>query len=83
MLFMITQTHRPETCPKATGRANTHIDIDGQDIALKGCWEASTHHALWYLVESDDYQAVHHLLEPGMKGGTTTVEPVEELFLAL
>ena len=77
---MITQTHRPETCPKGTGRANTHID--GQDIALKGCWEASTHHALWYLVEADDYQAVHQLLEPGMKGGTSTVEPVEELFFS-
>ena len=80
MLFMVNQAHPPETCPKVSGHANTHIDIDGQDIALKGCWEASTHHALWYLVEADDYQAVHHLLEPGMKGATTTVEPVEELF---
>ena len=73
MLFMITQTHRPETCPKGSGRATTHIDndididIDGPNIAMKGCWEASTHHALWYLVEAENYQAVHHLLEPGIK----------------
>ena len=79
MLFMITQTHPPETCPKGSGCANTHIEIDGQAIALKGCWEASTHHALWYLVEANDYQAIHHFLEPGMNGGTTTVEPVDEV----
>ena len=58
MLFTITQTHPPETCPKGSGRANTHIDIDVQGIALKGCWEASTHHALWYLVEVDDYRSL-------------------------
>ena len=80
MLFMITKTRPPETCPEGSDRANSHIEIDGQGIALKGCWEASDHHALWYLVEADDYQAIHHFLEPWMKGGTTTVMPVDELF---
>lgn len=55
---MITQTHPTETCPKGSGRANTHIGIHGQDIALKGCWEASTDHTLWYLVEADHYRSL-------------------------
>ena len=79
MLFMVNQAHPPETCPKVSGHANTHIDIDGQDIALKGCWEASTHHTLWYLVEAEDTWAVHRFIGQGRERCATTVEPVKEV----
>jgi hypothetical protein len=78
MLFMITQVHAPETCPKDEGGADALIDTNTQGVTLKGRWGAWTHHTIWYLVESDSSEAIQRFLDPGMMRCTCTVEPVEE-----
>ena len=78
MLFMITQTHAPESCPKDTGGADTLIDIDANGVTLKGRWGAWTNHKVWYLVDADDSVAITRFLDPGMKHCTASVEPVGE-----
>lgn len=78
MLFMITQTHSPESCPKDSGGADTLVDMGAQGVTLKGRWGAWTHHTIWYMIEADDAQAITHFLDPGMKGCTCRVEPVGE-----
>ncbi len=78
MLFMITQTHTPETCPIDAGGADTLIDKDAKDVSVKGRWGAWSHHIIWYLVEADSLNAVQRFLDPGMKRCTCTVAPVTE-----
>ncbi len=78
MLFMITQVHTPETCPKEEGGADVLIDKTAQDVTLKGRWGAWSHHTIWYLVEADDLEPIQRFLDPGMKRCTCTVEAVGE-----
>ncbi len=78
MLYMITQTHTPETCPIDAGGADTLIDQNAQGVSVKGRWGAWSHHIIWYLVEADSLDAVQKFLDPGMKLSTCTVAPVTE-----
>lgn len=38
MLFMITQVHPPETCPKDSGGADALIDMNAEGVTVKGRW---------------------------------------------
>ena len=67
MLFMVTQVHTPETCPKDEGGANTLIDTTVEGVKVIGRWGAWSHHIIWYLVESDSTEAIQKFLDPGMK----------------
>ena len=78
MLFMITQVHTPEACPKDEGGSDVLIDKNAQGVTLKGRWGAWAHHTIWYLVEADNLEAIQRFLDPGMKRSTCTVEPVGE-----
>ncbi|MCH8864985.1 MAG: hypothetical protein IIB13_06470 [Chloroflexi bacterium] len=78
MLFMITQTHTPETCPIDAGGVDALIDKNAQEVSVKGRWGAWSHHTIWYLVEADSLDAVQRFLDPGMKRCTCTVAPVTE-----
>lgn len=76
MLFMITQVHTPETCPKDEGGADTLIDRNVQGVVVHGRWGAWSQHTIWYLVEADSLDAIQRFLDPGMKRCTCTVAPV-------
>ncbi len=78
MLFMITQVHTPEACPKDEGGSDILIDKNAQGVTVKGRWGAWAHHIIWYLVEADNLEAIQRFLDPGMKRCTCTVEPVGE-----
>ncbi len=78
MLFMITQIHTPETCPKDVGGADVLIDKNAQGVTVKGRWGAWSHHTVWYLVEAGSLDAIQGFVNPGMKRCTCTIEPVEE-----
>lgn len=78
MLFMITQEHTPETCPKDEGGSDVLFNKDAAGVTLKGHWGAWTHHIIWYLVEAESVKAITDFLDPGMKRCTCTVEPVGE-----
>ncbi len=78
MLFMITQVHTPENCPKDEGGSDVLINKNVQGATMKGRWGAWAHHTIWYLVEADNLEAIQRFLDPGMKRCTCTVEPVGE-----
>ncbi|MEE9325501.1 MAG: hypothetical protein V3U90_08150 [Dehalococcoidia bacterium] len=40
MLFMITQAHTPEACPKDVGGADVLINRNAEGVTLKGRWGA-------------------------------------------
>ena len=78
MLFMITQVHTPETCPRDEGGSNILINKKAKGVTVKGRWGAFANHTIWYLVETDTVDALQSFLEPGMKRCTCTVMPVSE-----
>ena len=43
MLFMVTQTHTAECCPKDAGGSDSLVDKGANGVALKGCWGTQTH----------------------------------------
>ena len=81
MLFMITQVHTPETCPKDEGGADVLINKNAQKLTIKGRWGAWSQHIIWYLVEADSADAIQEFLDPGMKRSTCTVVPVTESYV--
>ncbi len=79
MLFMITQVHRPQTCPKDEGGADVLIDKDAPGVTVKDRWVAVSQHTIWYLVEVDSLDAIQSFVDPGMKRCTCTITPVTAL----
>ncbi len=78
MLFMITQVHTPETCPRDEGVSDVLFERNAQGVTLKGRWGAWSNHTIWYLLEADSPEAIQRFLEPGMKRCTCTAMPVAE-----
>lgn len=80
MLFMITQTHAPEKCPRDEGGLKPlHEDPDQvEGLTVRGIYGAWSEHTVYYLVEAEDYAAVHKFVFPGMLRTTARITPVEE-----
>ena len=76
MLFMITQSHKPESCPFGEGTADSLIDAEAEGITVQGRWGAWSRHVIWYLVEADSLEPIQRFLDPGMKRATCTIDPV-------
>jgi hypothetical protein len=79
MLFHITQVHTPELCPKNEGGSNSLFNPDVPGIKLIGRYGANAQHTLFFIVETDDVQAIHKFLWPGFTRCTSTVTPVSEV----
>ncbi len=78
MLFHITQTHTPETCPKDEGGSSTLFNANAEGIKLRAMYGAFTEHEIYYVVEADSLKSVHQFLMPGIKRCTCRVTPVSE-----
>lgn len=78
MLFLITQTHTPENCPKDVGGSKTLYDPNAEGVKLRAMYGAFSQHVIYYIVEADSLEAVHKFLDPGWKRCTATVTPVSE-----
>ena len=78
MLFHITQTHTPETCPKDEGGSSILINPKAKGIKLRATYGAFTEHVIYYVVEADSMKSVHEFLMPGLKRCTCSVTPVVE-----
>ncbi|MBI4234236.1 MAG: hypothetical protein HY686_07340 [Chloroflexi bacterium] len=78
MLFMVTQTHTPATCPKDEGGADTLIEVNVAGVKVKGRWGSWASHTVWYLVETNSTEDLQKFLDPGMKRCTCTILPVSE-----
>jgi hypothetical protein len=82
MLFLITQTHTPETCPiDAGGRETLHEKPENvPGLKIVAAYGAYTEHTLHYIVEAGDYDTVEKFLIPGFKRCTATITPVSQFF---
>ena len=78
MLFLITQEHTPESCPKDTGGSKALYNEKAAGVTVKGVYGAFSEHVIYYLVEADSLAAVHDLLDPGWTRCTATITPVSE-----
>ncbi len=82
MLFLITQTHTPETCPiDAGGREVLHENPENvPGLKIVAGYGAYTEHTLYYVVEAADYDTVEKFLLPGYKQCKATITPVSRFF---
>jgi len=76
MLFMVTQTHTPETCPIDAGGSRILTDSTAAGVRVRAMYGAYTAHTIWYMAEADSQDALQKFLEPGMKRSTAVVTPV-------
>lgn len=79
MLFHITQVHSPETCPLGEGGSDSLFDNTVEGVKLIGRYGANAEHTLFFIVETDDWQALHRFLLPGFKRATCKITPVSEI----
>lgn len=80
MIFLITQTHSPETCPiDAGGREALHEKREKvPGLKVLGAYGAYTEHTLYYIVEASDYDTVEKFLTPGFKRCSAVITPVSK-----
>lgn len=78
MLFLITQTHTPELCPKDVGGSKTLYNAGAEGLTLKAMYGAYPDHTIYYVVEAGGIDAVHKFLDPGWTRCKATVTPVSE-----
>jgi len=78
MLFHITQTHTPETCPKNEGGSKTLFDPEAKGVKLRAMYGAFPEHVIYYVVEAESAEAVAGFLMPGFKRCTSKITPVSE-----
>jgi hypothetical protein len=78
MLFHITQTHTPETCPKDAGGSKILYDPNAEGATLRAMYGAFAQHVIYYIVEADSLKAIHTFLDPGFKRCTATLTPVSD-----
>ncbi len=78
MLFHITQTHTPETCPKDEGGSKVLYNPNVEGVKLQAMYAAFSEHTIHYIVEADSLDAIHQFLFPGFKRCTCKITPVSE-----
>jgi hypothetical protein len=79
MIFLIKQVHTFETCPRDEGGYKTLFDEKAKGVKLKAVYADFCQHITYYVVESDDLEAVYDFLDPGWLKSTCTVTPVLEM----
>ncbi|GBD39855.1 MAG: hypothetical protein KatS3mg078_1822 [Deltaproteobacteria bacterium] len=80
MLFLITQTHNPQDCPKDIGgfrKVFINENVDG--LKLKDVYVEHGSHKIIYIVETESYESIVKFLEPGMLKCTSSISPVSSL----
>lgn len=78
MLFHITQTHTPETCPIDEGGGKVLYNPKVEGVKLRARYGAFSEHVIYYVVEADRLDAIQQFLVPGFKRCTCTITPVDE-----
>jgi hypothetical protein len=78
MLFHITQTHDPDSCPIDDGGSTTLYDGKVDGLTVKAVYGAFSEHTLYYVVDADSIEAVNRFLMPGFKRCECQITPVSE-----
>jgi hypothetical protein len=82
MLFIITQTHTPETCPiDAARREALHEKPENvPGLKIVAAYGAYIEHTLYNIVEANDYDTDEKFLPPGFKRCNAAITPVSQFF---
>ncbi len=84
MLFHITHSHTPETCPyhnpeKARDTFGKMLSSAEQlGVELVGAWVDAPAHKAYLVVEADSTQKIEELLAPVFEMGYAETRPVQE-----
>ncbi|MFQ5930973.1 MAG: hypothetical protein ACE5MM_01055 [Nitrospiraceae bacterium] len=78
MLFHVTQTHAPQTCPIDEGGSETLYDPNVEGVKLRARYAAFPEHVIYYILEADSLEAIRQFLLPGFKRCTSKITPVGE-----
>jgi len=78
MLFLITQTHTPELCPKDVGGSKTLYNPKAEGVKLRAMYGAFSEHVIYYIVEADSLDAIQQFLLPAFTRCTCKITPVSE-----
>lgn len=78
MLFLITQTHTPELCPKDVGGSKVLYNPNAEGVKVRAMYGAFPEHVIYYIVEADSLDAIDQFLDPGWVRCTSTITPVSE-----
>jgi hypothetical protein len=78
MLYLITQTHTPEQCPKNVGGSKTLYNPKAEGVKLRAVYGAYSQHVIYYIVEADSLEAINKFLDPGWVRCTATITPVSQ-----
>jgi len=87
MLFVVTENHTPELCPSGNTElmkktvslmaSKAHAEKTG--VKVLGSYIAPEEHALFFIVESNNYEKITDFFRPIMKMGTLRITPVSAL----
>ncbi len=89
MLFHITHTHTPETCPyhnPEQARATFGKVLSGAEelgVKLVGVWVDAPAHTIYLVVETDSSQKIEELLAPAFEIGHAETRVVQDGLLLL
>ena len=78
MLYLITQSHTPEACPKDEGGSDVLYDANVEGLTFRARYGAFAEHIIYYVVEADSMSAVNQFLLPGFKRCSCRITPVSE-----
>lgn len=78
MLFHVTQTHTPESCPKDEGGSKALYDPEAEKVTLLAMYGAFSEHTVYYILEAETIEAVDRFLMPGFKRCTSRITPVSQ-----
>lgn len=78
MLFHITQTHAPESCPRDEGGSDSLFDPNVEGLTLQAMYGAYAEHTIFFVVEAESVAAVNQFLMPGFTRCDSTITVVKE-----
>jgi hypothetical protein len=84
MLFHVTHTHTPESCPahdperarETFGKVLS--SAEGIGVKLIGAWVDAPAHAVYLVVEADSVEKLSELFFPALTIGHADIRPVED-----
>ena len=78
MLFHVTQTYSPESCPKDEIGSKILYDASAPGVKLLALYGAFAKHTIYYVVEAHEIAVLQQLLIPGFKRCKCRITPVSE-----
>ena len=89
MIFHIQHSHDEATCPfdtpEAVGSTFGAVlpSLEAQGVDVLGAWVDPPGHQFFFVVETDDYDALVDGLAPIVSSGTATIQPVNDMKAAV